>query len=168
MNKWYYCGHRFLQWVINLRAITTLLFIMRVQAPKVLFLIKTKQSVEEMRKITEDLPYQAMFVVPSLGRNGGLPMLWKGEVDLHIQTYSQNHIDAIIYSSMENYKFLWPTRCEPLTWNLGPAEASPFLIHNALDMYWGLQWDPIIGGETRQNPKTICSNEGFSQHPASL
>ena len=27
-------------------------------------------------------------------------MIWKEEVDLHIQTYTQNHIDAIIYSTM--------------------------------------------------------------------
>ena len=37
-----------------------------------------------------------MLVVPCLGRRGGLAMLWKEEVDLNIQTYNQNHINALI------------------------------------------------------------------------
>ena len=53
--------------------------------------------VEEMRSIQADLPYNAMLAVPCLGRRGGLAMLWKEEeVNLHIQTYTQNHIDALV------------------------------------------------------------------------
>ena len=37
-----------------------------------------------------------MFVVPSIRKSGGLAMLWKAEVNLDIQTYDQNHIDALI------------------------------------------------------------------------
>ena len=37
-----------------------------------------------------------MLAVPCLGRRGGLAKLWKEEVDLNIQTYNQNHIDALI------------------------------------------------------------------------
>ena len=83
----------------NLCAVTTLSHIVRVQAPKVLFLMETKRSVTEMKQITNDLPYQGVFVVPSVGRSGGLAMIWKEEVNLHIQTYTQNHIDAIIYNN---------------------------------------------------------------------
>ena len=52
--------------------------------PKVLFLMETKRSVIEMKQITDDLPYQRVFVVPSVGRSGGLAMIWKEEVNLHI------------------------------------------------------------------------------------
>lgn len=38
-----------------------------------------------------------MFAVSSKGRSGGLVMLWKDETNLHIQTYSPNHIDALIF-----------------------------------------------------------------------
>ena len=62
--------------------------------------METKRSVIEMKQITDDLPYQRVFVIPSVGRSGGLAMIWKEEVNLHIQTYTQNHIDAIIYSNM--------------------------------------------------------------------
>lgn len=49
-----------------------------------------------MRNIKEDLQYQVIFTVPSLGRSGGLAMLRKDKVDLHVQTFSQNYIDAIV------------------------------------------------------------------------
>ena len=59
------------------------------------FLMETKQLVEEMRRIHADLPYRCMLIVPSEQRRGGLALLWKEDVDLHIQTYSPNHIDAL-------------------------------------------------------------------------
>ena len=71
-----------------------------VKVPKIVFLMETKQSVEEMRNIKEDLQYHAIFTVPSLGRSGSLAMIWKEDVDLHVQTCSQNHIDAIVFSNM--------------------------------------------------------------------
>ena len=67
--------------------------------PNVLFLMETKQTVEEMRQIQNDLQFDSMVAVPCLRRWGGLAMLWKANVDLHIQTYTQNHIDAIIFSN---------------------------------------------------------------------
>ena len=83
----------------NPRAVTVLSHLVGVKAPKIVFLMETKQSVEEMRSIKEDLQYHAIFTVPSLGRSGGLAMIWKEDVDLHVQTSSQNHIDAIVFSS---------------------------------------------------------------------
>lgn len=50
-----------------------------------------------MRSIQVDLPYDAMLAVPFLGRRGGLAMLWKEEeVNLQVQTYTQNNIDALV------------------------------------------------------------------------
>ena len=69
---------------------------MREKAPNVLFLMETKQSVAEMRQIQADLPYCCMVFVPSVHRRGGLALLWMADVDLHVQTYSPNHIDALI------------------------------------------------------------------------
>ena len=43
-----------------------------------------KQTVEEMRRFQNDLHYDSMLAVPCLGRRGGLAMLWKADVDLHI------------------------------------------------------------------------------------
>ena len=49
-----------------------------------------------MQKIKDELNFQGGLVVPCDGSWGGLAMLWKEEVNLHIQAYSPHHIDAII------------------------------------------------------------------------
>ena len=67
---------------------------MRGKAPNVLFLMETKQIVDEMKKIQVDLHYDSMLAIPCVRRANGLAMLWKDDVDLHVQTYSLNHIDA--------------------------------------------------------------------------
>ena len=65
----------------NLYAVTALSHIVRFQAPKVFFLMEKKRSMTEMKQITDDLPYQGVFVVPSVGRSGGLTTIWKEEVN---------------------------------------------------------------------------------------
>ena len=82
----------------NQHAVNVLSHLMREKAPKILFLMETKQLVNEMRQIQSDLPYGCMFVVPNVCWSGGLALLWKEEVDLHIQTYSPHHIDALIHN----------------------------------------------------------------------
>ena len=79
----------------NQSVVDVLSHLVREKAPKVLFLMETKQLVEEMRRIQADLPYRCMLIVPSEQRRGGLALLWKEDVDLHIQIYSPNHIDAL-------------------------------------------------------------------------
>lgn len=77
-------------------AVDVLSHLVRKEAPNVLFLMEIKQSVAEMRRIQADLPYRCMVVIPSVRRRGGLALLWIEDVDLHVQTYSPNHMDALI------------------------------------------------------------------------
>ena len=70
---------------------------MREKAPNILFVMETKQTVEEMRGVQGELHYDSMLAISCLGRRGGLAMLWNNDLDLHIQTYTQNHIDALIF-----------------------------------------------------------------------
>ena len=72
----------------NQRAMDVLSHLVQVKAPKILFLMETKQSLEEMKWIQNDLPYRCMFVVPSIQRSGGLALLWMEEIELHIQMLS--------------------------------------------------------------------------------
>ncbi|XP_075653649.1 uncharacterized protein LOC142624031 [Castanea sativa] len=72
--------------------------LMREKAPKILFLMETKQSVDEMRMIQANLPYRCMLAMPNIRRSGGLALLWMEEVDLHVQTYTHKHIDALIFN----------------------------------------------------------------------
>ena len=40
-----------------------------------------------------------MLAVPCVCRAGGLAMMWKARVDLHVQTFSLNQIDARIMNN---------------------------------------------------------------------
>ena len=61
--------------------------------------MEAKQTVDKMRNIQVDLHYDSMLAVPCVRRVGGIAMLWKANVDLHVQTYSLNHIDARIMTN---------------------------------------------------------------------
>ena len=96
----------------NQTVVDVLSTLVREKAPSVLFLMETKQSVEEMRKVQADLPYRGMLAVPSIHRRGGLALLWKDDVELHVQTYSPHHIDALIKEENLFWRFTgfygWP------------------------------------------------------------
>ena len=51
-----------------------------------------------VRLIQADLPYRGMLAVPS----GGLALLWMEEIELHVQTFTLNHIDALIMNDTNN------------------------------------------------------------------
>ena len=86
----------------NQCAVDVLSHLVRKKAPKILFLMETKQSVSEMKQIQASLPYRCMFVVPTIRRSGGLALLWMEEIDLHVQTFTLNHIDALIMDGLAN------------------------------------------------------------------
>ena len=85
---------------------------MREKAHKVLFLMEAKRTVEKMCWIQADLPYRCMLAVPCSQRRGGLALLWMEEIDLHIQTFLLNHIDAMIMNVISPWHFTgfygWP------------------------------------------------------------
>ena len=49
-----------------------------------------------MEAIRLKLGFQNAFVVPSIGRSGGLALLWKREVTLEIRNFTTHHIDSHI------------------------------------------------------------------------
>lgn len=61
----------------NQHAVSVLSHLVREKAPKIVFLMETKQTVDEMRKIKDELNFQGELVVPCDGSWGGLVMLWK-------------------------------------------------------------------------------------------
>ena len=85
----------------NLRAVLALHNLVKTQGPKILFLMETKLDVRRMELVRITLRFQHCFTVPSLGRCGGLALLWNDEVGLTIQNYSINHIDAHVRSQGE-------------------------------------------------------------------
>ena len=73
--------------------------LVRGKAPNILFLMETKQTVDEIKLIQADLHYDSMLAVPCVCRAGGLAMMWKIGIDPHVQTFSLNHIDTQIMNN---------------------------------------------------------------------
>ena len=69
---------------------------MSSEDPNFIFLMETKLVVSEMVGIKEGLNRTQGMVIPSKGRSGGHALLWKKELKVDVQSYSDSHIDAII------------------------------------------------------------------------
>ena len=82
----------------NQRAVEVPTKLVRSKGPIVLFLMETKQSIAEMCNLCHDLNFQSVLVIPCEGHKGGLGLFWKVDCNLHIQTFSPNHINAHILS----------------------------------------------------------------------
>ena len=68
--------------------------LVKVQGPKVLFLMETKLDGKKMEVLRFELRFKFCFTVLSRGSSGGLALLWNDPVELTIQNYTQNHIEA--------------------------------------------------------------------------
>ena len=49
------------------------------------------------------------LIVPSVGRSGGLAMLWSRDIKVEVQGYSRNYIDAVVTDSKSGFK--WHITC---------------------------------------------------------
>lgn len=82
----------------NPRAIREVSKLIRAHNPQVLFLMETRKRNSETDWIRSLCQFDNCFVVDANGRAGGLALLWMNNTNLSIQSYSKNHIDAIIDS----------------------------------------------------------------------
>ena len=64
--------------------------------PSVVFLAETWTDEARLTQIQDHLKFKNKFVAPRRHKAGGLVIYWKEEFDLTIETFSKNHIDAII------------------------------------------------------------------------
>ena len=70
--------------------------------PKIVFLMETKLEKIPMERIGCKMQFNNIFVVPCVNMAGGLVLLWREEINLDIQTYSNHHIDAFINHGMDD------------------------------------------------------------------
>jgi hypothetical protein len=82
----------------NPKAVPALHNMVKMKGPKVLFLLETKLDTVRMEGVRVKLGFENVFSVPSLGRSGGLALLWQNEAEIVIQNFSQHHIDAHVES----------------------------------------------------------------------
>ena len=93
---WNYRGLR------TCRAVRELVNIVQVQGPKIVFLLEMWSDKEYMEKVHCDLEFDGFFAIPNNGRGGGLAMLWKFEIVVRMDSFSNYHIDAIVNGGMED------------------------------------------------------------------
>ena len=61
-----------------------------------MFLAETWADEARLKEIKRNLSFDNLHFVERLNRGGGLALFWKNTVDLHVETTSKNHIDAIV------------------------------------------------------------------------
>lgn len=64
------------------------------KCPILVFLMETKLHKNKMGWVKQKLGFNNMLVVDSVGRSGGLALLWSDEKGVEIQNYSHRHIHA--------------------------------------------------------------------------
>ena len=66
--------------------------------PSIMFLAETwaDEAKAKKKKIKRDLDFVNMFFVPRINRGGGLALYWWSLIDVNVDNFSKNHIDAII------------------------------------------------------------------------
>ncbi|BFG30632.1 hypothetical protein CerSpe_169060 [Prunus speciosa] len=77
------------------------------KGPNVVFLCETKCNTATFNVLKFKLGFDNFFAVDSIGKSGGLCLLWKDEFNLHIRSSSLNHIDAFIggIGDAEHWRF---------------------------------------------------------------
>lgn len=62
-----------------------------------IFIIETKlRKKKKMEAIPNTISFSGLFVVDSVGRSGGLALLWCGGIEVSIQNYSRRDINATV------------------------------------------------------------------------
>ncbi|KAH9715526.1 putative reverse transcriptase/RNA-dependent DNA polymerase [Citrus sinensis] len=66
----------------------------KIDGPELVFLCETNVSTMQMNVIANKLSFENCLAVNGNGRGGGIAMLWKSDIGVQINSYSQHHIDA--------------------------------------------------------------------------
>ena len=109
----------------NPRSVRELRELVQHWKPKIVFLSETKMKKYRMEREKFKIGLLNGLIVPSVGRSGGLVMLWSRDIKVEIQGYSRNHIDTVVTDLDSNFK--WhitgfyrnsETHCRKESWDL--------------------------------------------------
>lgn len=86
-------------------AISFLCYLVRTRRRDVIFLCDTITDSNKMEEVRVRLHYDCCFVVDSVGRSGGLCILWNSSSLCNIVSYSNNHTDFIMNVGGNEWRF---------------------------------------------------------------
>lgn len=84
----------------------SLLDTLNKENPDILFLSETKQQNNEMKNIMKMVNVHNYFLVPPRGSAGGLCLIWKNNINIKIEDFAYNHINATITNPYDNTSWI--------------------------------------------------------------
>lgn len=57
-----------------------------------------------MERIKNRIGFANGLIVPSVGKSGGIALLWAREINLEVKSYTRFHIDAVISKPNSEFK----------------------------------------------------------------
>lgn len=71
---------------------------MKAKGPNLIFFFYGNQEKKKshLEWVCCRLKFNNLFIVPRKNLGGGLALLWMNDLNVHIQTFSPRHIDAVV------------------------------------------------------------------------
>jgi hypothetical protein len=91
----------------NPRTVRDLCRLVKEKKPKLVFLIETKLRTDKLERIRIRIGFNSVFGVDSVGRSGGLALLWSDEISVEVQNYSRRHVNALVCLSSSGPKWVF-------------------------------------------------------------
>ena len=75
---------------------------MKAKSANLVLLMETRKKNFYLERLRCRLKFENLFIVPRRNRGGGLALLWMDELNLHIQTFSPQHINTVINPGIDD------------------------------------------------------------------
>ena len=86
----------------NLRTGKELIEIVQAKDPAVVFLAETLTDDARLEFVQSSIGFDHRWVVPRVGRSGGLVMYWKYSINLKVEGSDRYYIDVVIDKNSKN------------------------------------------------------------------
>ena len=79
----------------NPQTISALKNVIRLEKPKIVFLMETKSDVDWMKVIRDRCDFEESHIVPNDGSSGGLALFWISKITIQVLSSSMSHINGV-------------------------------------------------------------------------
>ena len=76
--------------------------LVRAKDPSVMFLAETLTNDARLEVIQNSINFDHKWVVPRVGRSGGLVLYWRSSINFSIESLDKYYIDAVINKGHES------------------------------------------------------------------